>query len=52
MNHDKVFLFLLPPLMYDHINKDETMKLYFTIFKFTHLMVLGIWKTLDNLNRG
>ncbi|CAD8083208.1 unnamed protein product [Paramecium sonneborni] len=52
MNDEKVYLFLLPPLLYDHLNKNRTKKLYFQIFKFLHLIIMCIWKMLDNLNRG
>ncbi|CAD8085685.1 unnamed protein product [Paramecium sonneborni] len=52
MNNENVFLFLLPPLLYDNLNKDETKKFYFLIFKSFHLIIMCIWKMLDNLNRG
>ncbi|CAD8077187.1 unnamed protein product [Paramecium primaurelia] len=52
MNNEKLFLFLLPPLLYDHLNKDETKKSYFIIFKSLHLIIMGIWKMLYNVNKG
>lgn len=52
MNNEKLFLFLLPPLLYDHLNKDETKKSYFIIFKSLHLIIMGIWKVLYNVNKG
>ncbi|CAD8170731.1 unnamed protein product [Paramecium octaurelia] len=52
MNSEKLYLFLLPPLIYDHLNKDEKKKLYFIIFKFLHLITMCVWKALGDLNRG
>ncbi|CAD8092885.1 unnamed protein product [Paramecium sonneborni] len=52
INSERLFLFLLPPQIYDTLNKNETKRYYFLICKVLHLVSLCVWKVLLNLNNG
>ncbi|CAD8089112.1 unnamed protein product [Paramecium sonneborni] len=52
INQERFLLFLLPPLIYDTLNKNETKRYFFLICKVLHLVSLCIWKVLLNLNNG